>query len=144
MSRKRESISLRADRLGIIASAVCFLHCIATPIVISFAAVWAHYIPSEERFHRTLAILVTAVGGFAILAGYRQHKRKRVLLLMASGLICISVGAWWGDRLPSHIAEVTITLIGSCLMIMDHLNNHTFCKNCACSHESKSSKNGIN
>jgi uncharacterized membrane protein YfcA len=135
MTRKRDSLSLRADRLGIIASAACFVHCILTPVVISFAAVWAHYIPSEEKFHRTLAVLVAAVGGFAILTGYSRHRRKRVLLFMAGGLFCIFAGAWWGDRLPSHLAEVAVTLIGSCLMITAHLINHTFCKHCDCADE---------
>jgi uncharacterized membrane protein YfcA len=136
MSRKRDTLSLRADRLGIVASAACFVHCILTPIVLSFASVWAHYIPSEEKFHRTLAVLVAAIGGFAIFTGYSRHRRKRVLLLMASGLVCISAGAWWGDRLPSHLAEVAVTLVGSCLMISAHLINHTFCKHCECVDES--------
>ncbi len=133
---KPATLSLRADRLGIIASTVCFAHCILTPIVLSFAAVWVHYLPSEEIFHRVLAVVVAAVGGFAILTGYGRHRRKRVLFLMAGGLICISAGAWWSDRLPSHLAEVAITVIGSCLMITAHLINHTFCKNCVCTHES--------
>lgn len=135
MSRKRDSLSLRADRLGIIASAACFVHCILTPVVLSFATVWAHFLPSEERFHRTLAVLIAAIGGFAVLSGYRRHRRVRVLLLMAAGLFFIFAGAYWGDRLPSHLAEVAITLIGSCLMITAHLTNHTFCKSCDCSDE---------
>ena len=135
MTRKRDTLSLRADRLGIIASAACFVHCILTPIVISFAAVWAHYIPAEEKVHRILAVLVTAVGGFAILTGYSRHRRKRVLTLMVSGLAFIFAGAWWGNRLPSHLAEVAVTLAGSCLMIAAHLINHTFCKHCDCADE---------
>ena len=139
MSRKRDTLSLRADRLGIAASAVCFVHCIVTPIVLSFASVWAHYIPSEEKFHRMLAVLVAAIGGFAILSGYARHKRRRVLLLMSTGLFFIFAGAWWGNKLPSHLAEVLITLMGSCLMISAHLINHTFCRHCDCADE-----NGIN
>jgi uncharacterized membrane protein YfcA len=128
-----------ARKLGIAASAICFVHCIATPIVLSFASVWAHYIPSEEKFHRTLAVLVAAIGGFAIVVGYARHRRKRVLLLMATGLFLIFAGAWWGDKLPSHVSEVLVTLMGSCLMISAHLLNHTFCKHCDCADE-----NGIN
>ena len=130
MTNKRQVLSLNADRLGIIASALCFAHCILTPVLLSLSAVWAHYLPSEERFHRVLAVMVAAIGWFAIVSGYRKHRRRRVLFLMSTGLLFIFAGAYLGDRLPSHIAEIAVTLTGSSLMITSHLINHTFCKNC--------------
>ena len=130
MTNEHQDLSLNADRLGIIASALCFVHCILTPVVLSLSAVWAHYLPSEERFHRALAVLVAAIGCFAIINGYRKHRRLRVLLLMSTGLSFIFAGAYLGDRLPSHIAEIAVTMTGSSLMITAHLINHTFCKNC--------------
>jgi uncharacterized membrane protein YfcA len=130
VNNERQALSLRADRLGIIASALCFVHCIMTPVVLSLSAVWAHYLPSEEGFHRVLAMIVAAVGCFAIVNGYRKHRHFRVLSLMSGGLLFIFAGAYLGDRLPSHIAEVAVTMTGSSLMITAHLINHTFCKNC--------------
>jgi uncharacterized membrane protein YfcA len=130
MNNHRQALSLDADRLGIIASSLCFVHCILTPVVLSLSAVWAHYLPSEERFHRVLAVMVAAIGCFAIVTGYRKHRHRRVLFLMSAGLAFIFAGAYLGDRLPSHIAEIAVTLTGSTLMITSHLINHTFCKNC--------------
>jgi hypothetical protein len=130
MNNERRELSMGADRLGIIASALCFLHCILTPVLLSMSAVWVHYLPSEERFHRGLAVAVAGIGGFAIIGGYRKHRRARVLLLMSCGLLLIFAGAYWGDRLPSHAAEVAVTMTGSCLMIAAHFINHTFCKDC--------------
>ena len=135
MNDDRKTVSLRADRVGIVVSAACFVHCILTPIVLSVSAVSAHYLPSEERVHRTLAVSVAVIGGFAIITGYRKHRRSRVLLLISCGLLLIFGGAYWGDRLPSHSSEVIVTMMGSCLMISAHLINHTFCKNCDCCNE---------
>jgi hypothetical protein len=45
---------------------------------------------------------------------------------MAGGLACIFFAAFQGDRLPSHSAEVGVTLLGSLLMISAHRLNHTF------------------
>ena len=132
MHSRREAISTRADRVGIVASTVCFVHCIFTPLVLSVSPVWAHYIPSEEKFHRILAVVIAAIGGFAIIGGYRRHRRSRVLLLLGSGLSLIFGGAYWGDRLPSHPAEIAVTMVGSSLMIAAHFINHTFCKHCSC------------
>jgi hypothetical protein len=130
MNNECRDLSMRADRLGVVASALCFVHCILTPVLLSMSAVWAHYLPSEEGFHRGLAVAVAGIGAFAIVGGYRKHRRARVLLLMGAGLLFIFAGAYWGDRLPSHAAEVAVTMTGSCLMIAAHFINHTFCKNC--------------
>jgi uncharacterized membrane protein YfcA len=119
------------DRVGIVASALCFVHCIATPIVLSFSAVSSHFLPSEEHTHRVLAVFVTIIGAAAIGFGYRRHKRKRVLALASLGLILIFFGAYFGDLLPSHASEVVVTLAGSCCMIAAHRINHTFCRNCS-------------
>ena len=130
MSNERQHVSLPADQLGVIASAVCLVHCIVTPVVLSLSAVWVHYLPAEERFHRVLAAMVAAIGCIAIVRGYRKHRRLRVFGLMIGGLGLIFAGAYLGNRLPSHRAEMAVTMAGSSLMIAAHLINHTFCKKC--------------
>lgn len=108
------------------------IHCVLTPVVLSLSAVSAHFLPSEERVHRTLAIGIAAIGVLAIVRGVRMHGRLRVVALMAGGLACIWGTAWWGDRLPSHAVEVSLTTLGSVLMIAAHRLNHTFCCDCSC------------
>jgi uncharacterized membrane protein YozB (DUF420 family) len=130
MENERPTARLRADHVGVIASALCLVHCILTPVVLSLSAVWVHYLPSEERFHRGLATMVAAIGCIAIVRGYRKHRRLRVFFLMTGGLGLIFAGAYLGNRLPSHAAEVAVTMTGSSLMIAAHLINHTFCKRC--------------
>jgi peptidoglycan/LPS O-acetylase OafA/YrhL len=127
--------NISADRLGIWASALCVVHCIVTPVLISLSAVIAHFMPGEERFHRGMAVGIAALGAIALIKGFRTHGRKRILALMAAGLACIFLGAFYGDRLPSHGYEVFVTLIGSALMITAHRMNHTFCQDCRrCTH----------
>jgi uncharacterized membrane protein YfcA len=120
------------DRVGVWASALCVVHCLLTPILLSMSAVFMHFLPSEERVHRSLALLIALIGAIALVRGFRTHRRARVIFLMAAGLACIFFGAFQGDRLPGHWAEVGITFCGSILMISSHRLNHTFCKNCAC------------
>ena len=135
LSATKELTTMRtvsSDRLGIWASSLCMIHCIATPIVLSLSAVSVHFLPSEERTHRSLAIIIAALGAIAIVRGFRKHRRRRVVLLCVSGLACIWGTAWWGESLPSHFAEVALTVFGSCLMIAAHRLNHTFCASCPC------------
>lgn len=128
-----KSVAIPIDQLGIWTSTICVIHCLVTPIVLSVSAVSAHFLPSEERTHRIIAVVIATLGALALVRGYRSHRSLRVLLTMIAGLSCIFAGAFWGDRLPSHGAEVLITLIGSGFMITAHRMNHTFCRNCSCS-----------
>lgn len=121
-----------ADRLGIWASALCVVHCLLTPVLLSFSAVMAHLLPGEESTHRLLSVLVALFGAAALVRGFRVHQHRRVVVMMAGGLGCIAGTAWFGDRLPTHVWEVSITLLGSLLMITAHRLNHTFCQQCDC------------
>lgn len=129
---KGKALALPVDRIGIWTSTLCVIHCLLTPIVLSISTVSAHFLPSEERTHRSLAVIIATVGALALVRGYRSHGSLRVLLIMMAGLVCIFTGAYWGDRLPSHRVEVLVTLIGSGFMISAHRMNHTFCRQCSC------------
>jgi hypothetical protein len=120
------------DRLGTWASMLCVAHCLLTPVLLSMSAVFAHFMPTEERTHRTLAVLIAMIGMVALVRGLRRHRRLRVVVCMSGGLGCIFAAAWWGDRYASHAAEVAVTGLGSALMITAHRMNHTFCRQCAC------------
>jgi len=121
-----------ADRFGTWASALCVVHCALAPVLLSGSVVAAHFLPSEEHTHRTLAVLIAALGAIALLYGFRRHRRWQVLGLMAGGLGCIAFAAFFGESLPSHAAEVCLTMLGSLLMVAAHRRNHTFCRSCAC------------
>lgn len=127
-----EGATAQVDRIGIAASALCVAHCILTPIVLSLSSVAAHFLPSEERTHRTLAVLIAVVGLVALVRGYSKHRRRQVVPLMTVGLGLIVLAAVWRDRLPSHWCEVGITFLGSACMISSHLLNRTFCRQCDC------------
>jgi MerC mercury resistance protein len=130
MNTLSRTSTFSADNLGVWASALCVVHCVMTPVLISMSAVFAHLIPGEERTHRTLAVGVAALGAIALVKGFRTHGRRRILGVMALGLVFIFAGAFYGGRLPSHGCEVAVTMMGSVLMISAHRMNHTFCKLC--------------
>jgi ABC-type methionine transport system permease subunit len=135
MPQMQELWAEHLDRVGMAASALCFVHCVATPVILSLSAVLPHFLPSEEHTHRLLAVVVTIIGAAAISFGYRKHRKKRVLGATFLGLALICSGAYFGDLLPSHKSEVAITLAGSLCMIFAHRMNHTFCLDCKkCAH----------
>jgi len=78
MAQIQELWAEHIDRIVMITWALCFIYCVAAPVVLSFSAVSSHFIPSEEHTRRLLAVFVTVVGVAAIGFGYRRHQRKRV------------------------------------------------------------------
>jgi hypothetical protein len=131
--RRSRTLAFPVDQIGIWTSTLCVIHCLLTPVLLSLSAVSAHFLPSEERTHRTLAVAIASLGAIALVKGYRRHRSSRVLTLMVVGLGFIFCGAYWGDHLPSHTAELLVTLVGSGFMIAAHRTNHTFCRDCSCS-----------
>jgi hypothetical protein len=125
-------LALPIDQIGMWTSGLCIVHCLLTPVLLSLSTVFAHFLPSEERIHRLLAVFIALVGAIALVRCFQRHRRRRVIFLMAGGLACIFLAAFQGDRLHSHVAEIGVTFLGSLLMISAHRLNHTFCKDCAC------------
>ena len=125
------TFTFSADKLGVWASVLCLVHCVVTPILLSLSVVFAQILPGDGRFHRPMAIGVAALGGVALVNGFRTHGRRRIVVLMAMGLALIFFGAFHGERLPLPRYEVLITLAGSLMMIAAHRMNHTFCQNCS-------------
>ena len=44
-------LALPVDQIGAWTSALCVIHCLLTPVLLSISAVSAHFLPSEERKH---------------------------------------------------------------------------------------------
>ncbi len=130
MNVSLRSSSFSADNLGIWASALCVVHCVVTPVLISMSVLLARLIPGEERTHRALAMGDCGAGRNCAATRFRIHGRWRVLGLMVLGLGFIFAGAFFAAWLPSHGYEVAVTMTGSVLMICAHRMNHTFCRDC--------------
>jgi Mn2+/Fe2+ NRAMP family transporter len=80
MSTSQSSWNTTFDRLGVWASVMCFVHCLATPVVLSLSAVYAHFLPSEEHTHRVLAVCITILGAWPLswdIADTTKHRLSR-------------------------------------------------------------------
>jgi MerC mercury resistance protein len=123
------------DGVGACVSGLCLVHCVAMPIVLAFSPTLAHLIPGDEIVHRMLAFLVVGAGLPSFLAGFRKHRKWRVLATGFAGMSVILGALIFGDRFSSHAAEIGATSMGSLLLTTAHLTNRTFCRKCSrCEH----------
>ena len=84
-----------------------------TPIVLSISAVSAHFLPSEERTHRTLAVVIASLGALALVRGYRSHRSFRVLLIMIADCLSFSRAHLWGTDYPRTGSKFSLRSLGA-------------------------------
>lgn len=124
-----------ADRLGICLSALCLVHCLATPLLIlllpSIQFLETHE-SWHEGFHLTLMLVLPVLALAAFLPGYRRHGDKRVFFWAVPGLILVAIVAlafehvsWTGSL---------ISILGSLMLIRAHVINRQQCACCEVGH----------
>ncbi|AMV30669.1 MerC mercury resistance protein [Pirellula sp. SH-Sr6A] len=88
------------DRMGIAASALCAVHCAATPVLLAFLPTlqFTEWMASP-LFHQIAAIICVSIVSVSILPAYRRFGDIRVLTLSGAGLGMILAAAF---LLPDH------------------------------------------
>ncbi len=132
-----------ADLAGAMASGICLLHCLLTPFALSLFPSLVSYLPGDAWFHRVLAAGIVLLGAAAFVPGYRLHRQRPLLALIALGMALILSVAWCGETL-GRTAELGLSLSGSLMLVTAHLLNHSFCRACRrCDHEDTCHTSGI-
>ncbi|MDF3129687.1 MerC domain-containing protein [Kiritimatiellaeota bacterium B1221] len=154
----------QADRVGVIASVLCAIHCAATPFILivmpSVGRIWSH--PAS---HWIAAAWVVPLASVMVWRGFRRHRKKWIVFTGLLGMSFVLVGAalpMLSEKpqaattceidgcCPSlvqnsegksslHIPpSATVTTLGGLALIITHLGNLCACKNCrVCCHKPK-------
>lgn len=129
MIRRADSTSTRGDRTGIVIASVCFVHCIAGPVLLSFAG-FASLIGVSEKLEPLFLLGSLAMGIVALIPGYRRHHGRRSCLVMfCTGILCLVLR----HHIPSHLPMESIGAgIGVCFIAGAHILNLKFSRTCRC------------
>jgi hypothetical protein len=84
------------DRLGIVASVLCAIHCAATPVLLAFLPTlqFTEWMASP-RFHQIAAIVCVSLVSIAILPAFRRHRDLRILGSSLTGIGMIVTAAFF-------------------------------------------------
>lgn len=108
------------DRLGVCASTICLIHCVATPFVIFFfPAVRGTF---SEAAHEVFAVVVVALIAVAVFPHCRKHGHKDIIAMAAAGTFSILSAIFFEERMPLAFHYI-LTTIGSIFLILAHLKN---------------------
>lgn len=129
------------DKIAMLLSALCLVHCLLTPIIlIAFPVL--QMLSHNYDFHLWMAIALVTLAGLAFYRGYLVHKKAQVFVFGAIGITFLVLGLFSPTLFEAdHLKyEITLTSIGSLILIWTHLKNIKFCR-CACCDDHTHTKN---
>jgi hypothetical protein len=112
------------DMLGIAASSICLVHCLAMPFIITFLPFLGWQFLEGKLTHHILAAFVFSFAMFGIVPGYLKHHEKTVLAGMIFGLSLVLIATLCcGGYLPEKW-ELPMITIGNLILVVTHWHNH--------------------
>lgn len=108
----------RLDRIGVMLSCLCAVHCV-TGIVIVAGLGFGGGLLLDPAIHRIGLVLATLIAGMAIGLGALQHRRAAPFVVAMTGLSFMG-----GALAVGHgTEEAVLTIIGVTLVSVGHLLN---------------------
>src|SRR5258706_3425692 len=118
------------DRRGIVIAFLCFVHCVAGPILLSVAGL-ASLISISEKLEPLFLLGSAAMGAIALVPSYRKkHRRMSCLAMFGSGLVCLFLRHHIGWR--PMVAESVGASAGVILIVGAHILNLRFTRTSRC------------
>lgn len=119
----------RLDRIGMIASCVCAVHCAVMPAVIGLLPLLGLGVIADERVEWAVIGIAALVGAASLLPTYfRHHGCATPLLIFAAGLTLIFVGkTLFEERATLEAASV---VAGALAVAVAHFVNRRLCRAC--------------
>jgi MerC mercury resistance protein len=117
------------DRLGLIVSGACAVHCALTPFIISLLPLIGLGLLADEHFEWAVVGISIGVGALSLLPSYiRHHRQTMPLTLFAVGLSLILVGRMLFEGTSG--IEMPVVVAGALFIASAHAINHRLCRSC--------------
>ncbi len=120
------------DKVAILISTACTVHCLLIPIAVVAFPVLATTILGDAGFHVLLLWFILPTSLIALGLGCRAHRDRRVMVYGIAGLGFILLAAVFGHDLLNLGGERGVTLAGSAFLILGHLRNQRLCRHDHC------------
>lgn len=108
----------RLDRMGLVLSGLCAVHCVASIVIVAGLGLGGGVL-LDPAIHRVGLLLATVIAGVAIGVGALRHRRALPFVVAMTGLSFMG-GALAVDH---GIEEAVLTIIGVTLVSIGHVLN---------------------
>ena len=126
-----ENLQTYADKSAIVVSALCALHCLLFPAILILYPTIMELLPGDETVHFVLLFLVIPISSFALFKGGKVHKSRKIITIGFTGLFVLTSAVVFGHDL-GEMGEKILTVIGSIMVVIAHVQNHLICQRTDC------------
>lgn len=112
----------RLDRMGVILSALCMVHCVSGVVLVAMLGIGGIGVGGvllDPRIHEYGLAAAVVIGALGLGGGIMRHGRRGPLVLGGSGLALMACGLF----APHGLAEAALTIAGVCLLASAHIGN---------------------
>lgn len=111
------------DRVAIVLSTICIVHCLAMPFVIALLPVTALAFGGDGHFHTLMLwfVVPTSILGFGL--GVRVHRRAGIVALGALAIAGLAATALWGHSAWDPSVETLVNVAASVVLAAAHWRN---------------------
>lgn len=112
------------DRTGMWTSALCAVHCMAIPVLISVSAFGSVSFLHNEYMENVVLAISATVGVSSLIPSYIKHHRKSLpIFILLLGFCCIGM-----SRFLVEFDESILASSGAGLVATAHFSNFRYCK----------------
>jgi hypothetical protein len=113
------------DTLGITASTICIIHCMAMPFVIGMLPLLGWQFLEGKTAHHVLAAFVFTFALTAVVPGYLKHRRREVLAAMLLGLGLVLYATFAPAAILPDNLELPLITMGNIILVATHWRNRS-------------------
>ena len=112
----------RIDRLGMLLSCLCAVHCVLLPFVLALLPLIGLEFLAGHTFERIFVACAAALACASILVAYRRHRHPQALFLMVPGIALLVFGV--AIDINAHVVIHTASVVtGGVLVASAHITN---------------------
>jgi 4-amino-4-deoxy-L-arabinose transferase-like glycosyltransferase len=116
---QKGKLTILLDKLGVCASALCMVHCLAMPVLLLVGVDSVLRFTQQEWIEWVIIALALLIGIASFAAGYVKHKKHYVVVLFLAGFLLIING----EMLESTVMATVLPVAGSVVIVYAHVQN---------------------
>jgi len=116
------------DRIGILLSGLCLVHCLALPLLITAAPFLGQF--AEGHLHAQMLVVVLPLSTGALALGFRRHRNGQIIAAGLVGMLLLTLGGTLMHEQFGLVADRTFTMSGAIILAISHWFNSRAGRQC--------------
>lgn len=121
MSQSAENHKPDLDRVAVVLSGLCIVHCLALPVLLVAVPVIAEF--ASTHWHLPMLLFAVPVSVIAIVMGYQRHGNLAIVGWAALGLLLLITGGTLAHHYLGPAVDRSLTVAGSLVLAAVHWQN---------------------